>query len=51
MARPINLLCLLLQKDYLWGFPSVQMSDSMYTTYSFAKQKYFAPIEMLHSVL
>ena len=31
--------------------PSVQMSDSMYTTYLFVKQKYCTPIEMLYNIL
>ena len=50
MTRLINLNWLFLQKDYLWGFPSVHLSDSVYTTYSFAKQKYFAQIEMLYNI-
>ena len=29
----------------------MQMSESMYTTYSFVKQKYFAPVEMLYNIL
>ena len=38
-------------EDYLWEFPSVQMSESMYTTHLFVKQKYFAPVEMLYKIL
>ena len=50
MSRPINLLRLLLQKDYLRVFPSV-WPRNICKTYLFMKQKYFAPIEMLYNIL
>ena len=51
MARLINLLWLLLQKDYMEEFPSVQLSENTCKTYLFLKKKYFAPMEMLFNVL
>ena len=52
MARLVNPnLIAFAENFYLQEFPPVHPSYRVYETYSFRKQKYFAPIGMLYNIL
>ena len=47
-SRPINTIMVVILRDYLQVFPSVNKKN-ICKTYSSAKEKYFTPIEMLYN--